>query len=284
MPEITQDFWLQADKGVVIVYLNKIFTALLLITTAFIFTSSVLGASDSELEEKIADLMKRDNNQRRSSLTSNVILARIARERAYDMGKRNYYDHVNPDGIGPNYLVTHAGYDLPDFYGNLKSSNNIESIAAGSETAEDVWNSWMHSTPHRTHILGLNDFYAEQVEYGIGHAFVADSKYQHYWVIITAKPRQRGVSEETSGQTTVLSGDDACYGTATAYPDVIKAPDGNLRPVCGYVWVDSSDSKDYRVKFMPGLTRNEKGNLVPAEGYKWVNRADPKDYRVEPVH
>jgi hypothetical protein len=263
-------------------YLNKISIALLVITVAFIFTSSVSGASDSELEREIADLMKRDNNQQRSSLTYNAVLARIARERAYDMGERNYFGHVNPDGIGPNYLVTKAGYELPDFYGNLRSSNSIESIEAGSETAQEAWGIWMHSSGHRTHILGLDTFYAEQVEYGVGHAFVPNSKYEHYWVIITAKPGGHGTSEEISKQTTVSPADDTCRGTATAYPNVIEAANGKLRPLCGYLWV-SENSEDYRVKLMPGLTRNEKGNLVPAEGYTWVNCADPRDYRVRRI-
>jgi uncharacterized protein YkwD len=132
--------------------------------------------------------MKQDANQQRPSLTYNAVLARVARQKAFDMGRRGYDSHVNPDGEGPNYLVTRAGYVLPDFYGKQRSANNIESIASGYETAEAVWRGWMKSTGHRTHILGLDKFYAEQIEYGIGHAYVPNSPHLHYWVVLTARP------------------------------------------------------------------------------------------------
>jgi uncharacterized protein YkwD len=142
---------------------------------------------DVGLESQIATWMK-GSGQQRPSLTFNPILAQVARARAADMGRRNYFAHINPDGVGPNTLVTQAGYILPAFYGNERSGNSIESIHAGGDTAEKAWDSWMHSPPHRKHILGLSDFYAGQIEYGIGHAYILSSQYKHYWVIITAKP------------------------------------------------------------------------------------------------
>lgn len=159
-----------------------------LILVCLIFPLSILANSDSVLEAQIANFMEYERNQGRSSLNYNPILARIARERAYDLGQRNYFDHVNPEGMGPNYLVTLAGYHLPAHYEKGKWGNNIESIAAGSATAEGAWYQWMNSTAHRTHLLGLDRFYAEQTEYGIGHAFVWNSEYKHYWVVITAPP------------------------------------------------------------------------------------------------
>jgi uncharacterized protein YkwD len=142
---------------------------------------------DTQLENQIAALMK-GSGQKRFSLTFNPILAQVARARAADMGRRNYFAHVNPDGVGPNTLVTQAGYVLPSFYGNERAGNFIESINGGGDTAEKAWDSWMNSPSHRKHILGLSDFYAQQVEYGVGHAYFPNSQYKHYWVIITAKP------------------------------------------------------------------------------------------------
>ena len=266
---------------------TSLFTVILSFTgTILLLTSNVIGSTDAELENQVADFMKSHRDQRRSSLTYNSILAGIARQRAYDMGKRNYYGHVDPDGIAANYLVTEAGYELPDFYGKQKSSNNIESIAAGSQTAEDAWKLWMNSPGHRTHILGLSDFYSEQVDYGIGHAFVADSYYKHYWVILTARAGRGGGAGTTRAApkpNRVASSSDDCLGTATSYPNVLRSANGNLKPVCGYVWADDSDSQDYRVKLMLGLYRTGSGSLHPAEGYTWVNPDDPKDYRVRPL-
>jgi hypothetical protein len=264
-------------------YLNKSLPALLSVAALFVFALNVLSASDSDLEGEVAELMKRDSNQHRSSLTYNSILAGVARQRAYDMGKRNYFGHVNPDGIGANYLITQAGYALPSFYGNLKSSNNVESIAAGSETSAEVWQSWMHSSGHRAHILGLDDFYAAQIDYGIGHAFVPGSQYGHYWVIITARQEKRNTLLENGGATIEPDSNGECQGAATIYPHVRKASDGNLRPVCGYLWINDNDPDDHRVKPMPGLVQTGNGTLRPADGYTWVNCSDPDDYRVKPI-
>ena len=138
-------------------------------------------------EEQIARLMQQSPEQRRPSLTYPPILGRVARERAADMATRRYFGHTDPDGLGPNTLVRRAGYVLPAFYSNAPDGNNIEAIAAGAATAEAAWELWMSSPPHRTHILGLQPFYAEQIEYGIGYAHDPASPYRHYWVILTAK-------------------------------------------------------------------------------------------------
>lgn len=265
--------------------LCKSYVTFLLIVAILIFSpgasghrmsESLGGDTDEELEKRIATFLKQDPNQQRASLTYNAILARVARERARDMGQRNYFGHVNPDGIGANYLVTQAGYVLPDFYGSNKSSNNIESIAAGSETAEEAWSRWMNSTAHRTHLLGLTKFYAEQVEYGVGHAFAPDSRYKHYWVVITAKPGKGGESLAPTGR------GDSEAEASTAYPHVVRGANGKLRPASGYVWV-TDDPNDFRVKLMPGLIRTGGGNYRPAKGYTWVNPADPDDLRVRPI-
>ena len=97
-------------------------------------------------------------------------------------------DHVNPDGQGPNYLVRSAGYQLPSEYSTEVNGNNIESIGAGAGDADGMWNAWMASNKHVTHILGKTSFFAEQIDYGIGFAQVPGSPYQYYWVFISSKP------------------------------------------------------------------------------------------------
>lgn len=146
------------------------------------------GCALNSQEQAIATYMQQDPQQQRPSLTCNTILAQVARQRAEDMAQRNYFSHTNPEGYGPNYLVTQAGYVLPWYYGTAFDANNIESIAAGNSTASATWQQWMNSPGHRTHLLGLNSFYAEQIQYGIGYAANPSSQYRHYWVVITAKP------------------------------------------------------------------------------------------------
>lgn len=142
----------------------------------------------NEQEQRIATLLLEAPNQGRVQLICNPTLAAVARARALDMGQRAYFGHVNPDGQGPNYLARAAGYTLPAEYSTAVNSNNIESIGAGAGDADTMWNSWMASSKHVTHILGGNSFFAEQIEYGIGYAQVPGSPYQFYWVFISSKP------------------------------------------------------------------------------------------------
>lgn len=146
------------------------------------------GHQPNAQEMGLAELIRTHPQQERRAFTYNPILARVARERAADMAARGYFGHTNPEGLGPNALVRWAGYVLPSYYGTEPSANNIESIAAGPTTAEGVFQLLLGSEAHRTHILGLHEFYAAQVEYGIGYVDAPGSKYEHYWVILTAQP------------------------------------------------------------------------------------------------
>jgi uncharacterized protein YkwD len=141
-------------------------------------------------EQEIANLAIQNSEQKRPFMNCDPILAQVARERALDMGTRDYFSHTNPDGFGPNFLVRQAGYVLPSWYDTAVNANNIESIAAGYPTAASAWAGWMNSSAHRTHVLGLKDFWAAQTNYGIGYAYVPGSTYKHYWVFISAPPEE----------------------------------------------------------------------------------------------
>lgn len=145
------------------------------------------GCAPSAEEQQIADLLRAHPEQQRPSLTCDARLEQVARARAQDMADRGYFSHTNPDGVGPNTLVRQTGYPLPGWYSTALDGNNIESIAAGTSTAAVTWNIWMGSSGHRTHLLGLDPFWAEQIEYGIGYAAKPGSPYTYYWVAITAK-------------------------------------------------------------------------------------------------
>src|SRR5687767_12039102 len=82
-------------------------------------------------EERVATLLTNAYDQHRPFVPVDPILPRVARARAIDLARRNYFDHVNPDGHGPNYLVRQAGYSLPATYDQSARGNKIESIAAG---------------------------------------------------------------------------------------------------------------------------------------------------------
>ncbi|MEZ4861932.1 MAG: AAA-like domain-containing protein [Caldilineaceae bacterium] len=139
-------------------------------------------------EQVIETLTINHSGQQRTSMSCNPILAAVAHARAEEMGRRAYFGHVNPEGYGPNYLVQAAGYVLPSLYGQDPTSNNIELIGAGPATAQVMFDAWMGSSKHRTHVLAENEFYRSQTEYGIGFAEVPGSPYTYYWVFISAYP------------------------------------------------------------------------------------------------
>lgn len=161
--------------------------------THFIYLPSALKASQCEMNEEetaVAQMAMNDPEQGRSILNCDPILAQVARERAIDMAERNYFGHTNPDGFGPNYLVSQAGYNLPTWYGSADDSNNIESIAAGYSSPESAWTAWLNSSGHRAHVLAEASFWEAQTAYGIGYYYDPTSTYHHYWVFITAPPEE----------------------------------------------------------------------------------------------
>lgn len=149
-----------------------------------------LGCQFTAEETRMAELLTTTSKQQRTDLACNEQLTTLARNRAEDMAKRHYFAHVNPDGFGPNYLATQLGYELPSFYDQTPTGNNIESIGAGTGSAEAMWNAWMQSEKHITHLLGMNDFFRDQSEYGIGLIQLEGSDYTYYWVLIIAQPKQ----------------------------------------------------------------------------------------------
>ena len=139
-------------------------------------------------EAAIAELFLNDALQGRSAAACNPVLTDVARQRAADMAERGYFDHVNPDGTGPNSLVRSAGYRLPAYYDQSAAGNNVESIAAGFSMADAAWIGWMNSPHHRSHALAEEPFFVDQTDYGIGYYYDPDSYYHHYWVLLTALP------------------------------------------------------------------------------------------------
>src|SRR5579871_1271524 len=47
------------------------------------------------------------------ALLWNAILVQVAEAKALDMARRNYLNHVTPEGLGINVLMSQAGYELP---------------------------------------------------------------------------------------------------------------------------------------------------------------------------
>jgi uncharacterized protein YkwD len=125
------------------------------------------GYSPDSEERKFLDLInayRRQNNAGNLSLNNNLGAAADAHSR--DMAKRNYFRHSNT-----KQLIERHGYKNWRAYG--------ENIAAGQQTAEQVFKAWKQSAGHDRNMRD-KDF----TEIGIGRAYSKGSKYGWYWTTV----------------------------------------------------------------------------------------------------
>lgn len=148
-------------------------------------TAQIAPSSSNPLLQGLINLFSNDPGQKRPIKKCNQALMTLAQQRANDMRDRTYFSHTNPDGKGPDLLARELGYPLHPGYGSDRAANHIESIAAGHDSANAAWIGWLNSPAHKTHVLGLHPFFAEQCDFGVGYA--NGGQYGHYWVMITAK-------------------------------------------------------------------------------------------------
>jgi uncharacterized protein YkwD len=126
------------------------------------------------------------------ALTWSEELARAAEKKALDMAKRDYFDHVDPEGYGMNYWIVKAGYKLPDAWIKKKSFNNFESIQAGLSSGVEIIKNLIldegtDPPGHRNHLLGILPFWSNCKDIGIGIARNPDSEYEYYTCVLIAK-------------------------------------------------------------------------------------------------
>ena len=119
-------------------------------------------------EGEMARLMRDHPNQKRRTLPYNTRLISVAKARARDMARRNYFGHVDPDGHGPNWHLTRDGYRLPIEWAAFKNSNQVESILGGKAIAEEAFHTIVNSSRHRSHLLAAAPFYENHLCYGVG--------------------------------------------------------------------------------------------------------------------
>ena len=100
-------------------------------------------------------IIEETNVQRKTNglpaLSENATLDEVAKSKAYDMFRNQYFDHVSPTGVGPEELAESLGYNYSFQGENLLMGNFISEKAMVQD--------WMNSPGHRANIL--NSHYTE---------------------------------------------------------------------------------------------------------------------------
>ena len=176
---------------------------ILFTSLTYVFSSPCLAdqttCGNTEQARELSLLIANDKGQQRKVLTCNPILVTLAEEKTKDMAERGLVSHFL--GGSPNTRIRDAGLALPDYYGDAMS-NQVEALAGGYTTAEDVWYALKGSTSHRQHLLAELPFYQEQDQIGI--AFYKDYSTPHveYWAIYLTKLADSSLPDsETQPQT-----------------------------------------------------------------------------------
>ena len=83
-------------------------------------------------------------------------LSDVARAHSDDMTNRGYFDHGNPEGLGPSDRVDRAGYNCwkGTHYGVAENITIELESASIDRMADGAVQSWLNSPGHRTNLLG----------------------------------------------------------------------------------------------------------------------------------
>lgn len=99
-------------------------------------------------EGTVYDIVALANEARRAQgineLSINASLMESAMLKAEDMKKKDYFDHITPEGLDISYFVNAAGYNF---------STIGENLAEGYFSAQSVHEAWMNSEGHRENML-----------------------------------------------------------------------------------------------------------------------------------
>jgi uncharacterized protein YkwD len=134
--------------------------------------------------KQLALLIINDSQQKRSRLSCNLILAQVAAQKAQEMAEKGTVTHY-AGNVGANKRLIDAGYPLPDSYPTLYH-NQVEAVAGGFSSADEVWQELKDSDGHRAHMLGEHSFYLEQDEIGVAFYRKWHSPHVEYWVVYIA--------------------------------------------------------------------------------------------------
>jgi hypothetical protein len=174
----------------------KIFKNLCLFTLQlFAFSLSANNDTKCGNNEIAGDLIRSIQyhpQQQRNRLECNEKLNEVALIKAKLILEGENIWH-NAGNMTPNQLLRKHGFQLPRTYPHF--GNQVEALAGGEETANDVFADFLESEPHKKLLLGEDAFFKSQDQ--IGAAFIKDlsTEHEYYWVVIIADEKNHTIKQ-----------------------------------------------------------------------------------------
>jgi len=137
----------------------------------------IVGSDARPVERRLFDLINYERAMRGlPEYTWNEALARAAREHSRDMGRRDFFGHVNPDGQDPGDRMKEVGYAWSAW---------SENVAAGQRAPIEVLEAWLSSPGHRANIINEVDDPngVSLTDAGVGHAQYPNNALNQYWTL-----------------------------------------------------------------------------------------------------
>src|SRR5680860_704302 len=154
---------------------SLVLMAVVLLWALLIFPAAAQAAGYSAEEVQFLELINdyRQQNGLNTLLLSDTV-EDAARKHNLDMGHYGFFDHTSlqsdyfPEGSAPWDRMEAVGYNYNTYTG--------ENIAAGYETASQVFQGWKNSPGHNANMLK-----PEYKVIGISREYVPGSPYGYYW-------------------------------------------------------------------------------------------------------
>lgn len=144
-------------------------------------------------EGSIEDILVLVNSARKDAgvteLSMNEKLAQSAILKAQDMKEKDYFDHVNPEGLDMSYFVNASGYNF---------STIGENLAEGYFSAQSVHEAWMNSPGHRENVLS-----ADFEEIGIAVVEIEKEGLRSYVSVQHFGTKLKEIQQQTNQKDTV---------------------------------------------------------------------------------
>lgn len=169
---------------------------LLMVTGPLYCSESVVDTTpcgNSPEAEALVRLIKNHPAQQRRSLHCHPLLNDIARIKAELISdSEDVWHHAGR--MAPNQLLRHHGFQLPKTYPLF--GNQVEALAGGVASVDEVMTDFLNSKPHRMLLLGEDSFFAAQDQMGVAYVNQPETSHGHYWVVIIADERNQSIIQK----------------------------------------------------------------------------------------